>query len=90
MDAYSGFFDVKGGKTELDSILKKAGITDVYVCGLALDYGVNHTASDAVKLGYKTHVILDACRGVAPESSKYAMLDMINAGVNIVLVKDIQ
>ena len=39
-------------------------MTDVYVCGLATDYCVKFTALDARQLGFKTHLIEDACRGV--------------------------
>ncbi|KAF2205508.1 Isochorismatase hydrolase [Delitschia confertaspora ATCC 74209] len=48
------------GDTGLTTILRNAGITDVYVVGLAADYCVNHTALDAVKAGFRTHVVVDA------------------------------
>jgi nicotinamidase/pyrazinamidase len=44
--------------------LKARGVSDVYVLGLATDYCVKFTALDAVGLGFRTHLIADACRGV--------------------------
>jgi nicotinamidase/pyrazinamidase len=65
VDSYSGFFD-NGRRqgTGLAEYLKAHGVTDVYVCGLATDYCVKATALDAVALGFKTHLLEEACRGV--------------------------
>jgi nicotinamidase/pyrazinamidase len=65
IDSYSGFFD-NGHRspTGLGEYLKSQGVTEVYVCGLTTDYCVKFTALDAVGLGFKTHLIEDACRGV--------------------------
>ena len=54
VDSYSGFGDAFGGrweKTELADVLRAAGITDVFVTGLATDFCVSFTAKDAVKNG---------------------------------------
>jgi nicotinamidase/pyrazinamidase len=65
VDSYSGFFDNgRRASTGLDDYLKGRGVSDVYVCGLATDYCVKFTALDAVGLGFKTHLVEDACRGV--------------------------
>lgn len=38
IDSYSAFFDnCKLNETSLNSDLKKLGVTDIYVCGLAAD-----------------------------------------------------
>ncbi len=45
VDSYSAFFDnAKACKTDLDSTLKRHGITDLYMCGIATDYCVAFTA----------------------------------------------
>ena len=84
VDSYSGFFD-NGGKndTGLNKCLKDAGVDEVFICGLATDYCVKFTALDAVKLGYNTIVVSDACRGVDfPDGSvKTACAEMTNLGV---------
>eukprot|EP00456_Euglypha_rotunda_P074522 TRINITY_DN682_c0_g1_i12.p1 TRINITY_DN682_c0_g1~~TRINITY_DN682_c0_g1_i12.p1 ORF type:complete len:409 (-),score=65.32 TRINITY_DN682_c0_g1_i12:23-1249(-) len=50
VDSYSAFYDNDHKtKSELSDILKKAGITDVVITGLAYDYCVAYTALDAVK-----------------------------------------
>ena len=68
MDSYSAFW-TNGDctQTSLFVDLLKRGVTDLYVCGLAFDVCVKETSIDAVGQGFKTHVIVDACRGVAPE-----------------------
>ena len=65
IDSYSGFFDNAHRKaTGLGDYLGGQGVTDVYACGLATDYCVKYTALDSVELGFRTHLIEDACRGV--------------------------
>jgi nicotinamidase/pyrazinamidase len=58
-DGYSGFTmrDPVSGEeapTELDGLLRAAGVDSVVVAGIALDYCVNGTAVDATRLGYRT------------------------------------
>ena len=48
--------------------LRLAGVTDVYVCGLALDYCVGFSALDSQREGFRTHVVGDACRGISEPS----------------------
>ena len=65
--------------------LKAKGVTEVFVCGLATDYCVKFTALDAVQMGFKTHLIEDACRGVnlQPDDVKSAVEEMKRAGVAV-------
>jgi len=87
IDSYSGFFDNGHRKsTGLGEWLKSQGVTDVYVCGLATDYCVKFTALDAVKMGFKTHLVEDACRGVnlQPDDVKNAIAELKRAGVTVV------
>jgi nicotinamidase/pyrazinamidase len=86
IDSYSGFFDNGHRKaTGLGDYLKSKQVTDVYVCGLATDYCVKFTALDAVQLGFKTHVINDASRGVnlKPGDVDRAIDEMKGAGVEV-------
>jgi nicotinamidase/pyrazinamidase len=87
IDSYSGFFDNGHRKaTGLDAYLKQRGVNDVYVCGLATDYCVKFTALDARQLGYQTHLIEDATRGVElrPGDVARAVEEMRRAGVDVV------
>jgi nicotinamidase/pyrazinamidase len=92
IDSYSGLFDNGHRKsTGLGEWLKARGMTDVYVCGLATDYCVKFTALDAIKMGFKTHLVEDACRGVnlRPNDVQDAIAEMKNAGVEIVQSGDV-
>jgi nicotinamidase/pyrazinamidase len=53
---------------------------------LATDYCVKFTALDAVKMGFKTQLIEDACHGVNLRSNdvKNAVEDMKHAGIGII------
>jgi nicotinamidase/pyrazinamidase len=87
IDSYSGFFDNgRHRATGLGEYLRGRGISEVYVCGLATDYCVKATALDAVGLGFKTHFIEDACRGVElrPGDVRRAIDELRAQGVMIV------
>ena len=87
IDSYSSLFDNAHRKsTGLGEWLKEKGVSEVYICGLATDYCVKFSALDAMRFGFKTSVIEDACRGVnlGPDDVKNAVLEMRRAGVNIV------
>jgi len=87
IDSYSGFFDNGHRKaTGLGDYLKSKGVTDVFVAGLATDYCVKFTALDSLRLGFKTHLVEDACRGVSlkPGDVDRAIDEMKRAGVEIV------
>lgn len=92
VDSYSGFFDNgKEHDTGLAKYLGKRGVTDVYIVGLATDYCVKYTALDAVALGFRTHLIADACRAVNLKTGDEgkAIEEMQGAGVVIVAAKEI-
>ncbi len=92
IDSYSGLFDNGHRKsTGLGEWLKAKGVTEVFVCGLATDYCVKFTALDAAELGFKTHFIEDASRGVnlQPNDVKNAVAEMNRAGITTVQSVDI-
>jgi len=87
VDSYSGFFDNGRRKaTGLGEFLKGRGVDEVYVLGLATDYCVKFTALDACSLGFRTHLVEDACRGVdlKPGDVERAVAEMRKAGVAVV------
>jgi len=70
IDSYSGFFEAdRTTPTGLTGYLKSLGISDVDVCGLATDFCVAWTALDAAAQGFKTQVLMDACRGIDLDGS---------------------
>jgi nicotinamidase/pyrazinamidase len=92
IDSYSGIFDNGHRRsTGLAEYLKSQGIGDLYIAGLATDYCVKFTALDALELGFRTHVIEDACRGVNlnPEDDVRALNAMREAGVEIVTAREV-
>lgn len=82
-DSYSGFQDDGGAKTEMDKILKKNGIKELIVYGIATDYCVKATALDAADAGYKVTVIEGLSKGVAPESTAKALKEMKDKGITV-------
>jgi nicotinamidase/pyrazinamidase len=92
IDSYSGFFDNGHRKaTGMGDWLKARGVTEIWVCGLTTDYCVRFTALDGVRLGFRTCVVLDACRGVdlKPGDVDQAVADMTVAGVSILESADV-
>jgi len=89
-DSYSGFWDNgKKSQTDMEKELKQRHVTEVYVCGLALDYCVYYTSLDAAHAGFKTMLLLDACRGINETSMHNAVIDMKKMGVKITSSTDI-
>jgi nicotinamidase/pyrazinamidase len=65
IDSYSAFLENdKKTATGLAGFLKESDIADVFLCGLAYDYCVYHSAIDAATLGFKTCVFVDLSRAV--------------------------
>jgi nicotinamidase/pyrazinamidase len=87
-DGYSGFTmrDPVSGETiatELEALLRDAGVDRVVVVGLATDYCVKATALDAIRLGFATEVLTDAIAAVdvEPGDGQRAFAEMRDAGV---------
>lgn len=87
IDSYSTFFDNGHKKsTGLENYLREHGVTEVYIAGLATDYCVKYSVLDAIKLGFKTYVIVDGCRGVNlhPGDSEHALREMSAIGAKLI------
>ena len=86
-DSYSGFgdasIDKSAEKTDLEKLLRDAGATDVYVCGLATDFCVSFTAKDAARYGFISHCILSASRGISNEGCITEIASMKAIGVKV-------
>ena len=89
-DGYSGFTmrDPLTGETtptELEGLLKAAGVDTVAVVGLATDYCVKATALDAIRLGFDTTVLTNAVAAVnvAPGDGDRALQEIRVAGVQL-------
>jgi len=87
IDSYSTFFDNGHRRsTGLTDYLREKGVTEVWLAGLATDYCVKFSALDAIREGFRTFVVEDACRGVglAPHDTARAIEEMRDAGAVVV------
>jgi nicotinamidase/pyrazinamidase len=81
--AYSAFEGTNDAGQTLGEWLASRGVTDVDVAGIATDYCVYATATDAAKAGYATTVLLNLTAGVDPETTAAAMEKLRAAGVTL-------
>ena len=80
-DSYSAF-----DGTDLALQLRRLGVEEVWVGGLATDYCVKNTVLDAVKEGFRVKALEDAMRAVEvnPGDGERAIAEMRDAGAEIV------
>ena len=85
IDSYSAFFENDHKTmTGLAGYLRERGIAKVTLCGLATDYCVAFSALDAVKQGFETTVLLEACRGIDMNGSVTMMTKrMADVGITL-------
>jgi len=83
-DDYSAFQAVDDQKNVFDALLRRHGITSLYIGGLATDYCVKWTVLDGLQFGYKTTLLLDAIKGVdrQPRDSEAAIDEMVRLGAH--------
>ena len=82
--AYSGFEGTHDDGTSLADWLRQRGVVEVDVAGIATDYCVHATASDAAKAGFATRVLVGLTAGVAADSTARALDDLRESGVEVV------
>jgi nicotinamidase/pyrazinamidase len=82
-EAYSGF---QG--TDLKARLRKLGVKEVFVAGLATDYCVRESALDARQAGFSVAVVEDCTRAVdaRPGDGEKAITFMKESGVEMTTV----
>ena len=87
-DGYSAF---EATNEDLESYLKINGVTALYVVGLATDYCVKATATDAARKGFETYVVREAVRAVnlQPTDEAEAIRQMEKEGVKIISENEI-
>jgi nicotinamidase/pyrazinamidase len=84
--AYSAFEGRVGGTgadpdgPPLADVLAQAGIDSVVVAGIATDYCVLASALDALRAGFPTVVRTDLVAGVAEQTSRLALAEIVSAG----------
>lgn len=83
-DCYSAF-----DSTDLALQLRRLGIEEVWVGGLATDYCVKNTVLDAAKEGFRVKAVTDAMRAVElqPGDGARALKEMQEAGAELTTTK---
>jgi len=71
--AYSAFFN-----TQLEWVLRRAGIHTIAVCGIVTNGGVASTVRDAHMRDYRTLVLADGCAAFGEERHQTSLADMRN------------
>ncbi|MEZ0604183.1 cysteine hydrolase family protein [Paraburkholderia sp. IW21] len=73
--AYSAFFN-----TQLDWVLRRAGIETVAICGIVTNGGVASTARDAHMRDYRVIVLGDGCAASTEAAHDLALADLRTVG----------
>jgi nicotinamidase/pyrazinamidase len=83
VDSYSAFLEAdRRTPTGLAGYLRERGFTRLVLCGLATDYCVAWSATDAREAGFEALVVEDACRAIDRDGSLGQAWDrMARAGV---------
>lgn len=79
--AYSGFEGTSQSGQGLRDWLTERGVTDIDIVGIATDYCVRATATDATRAGFATSVFLGLTAGVSPATIAVAIESMKADGV---------
>ncbi len=81
-DSYSAFQSKDSNGMSFFNLLKIFGVNEIYICGLATDYCVRASSLDAIKLGFKVNLLLDAIKAVdlKPNDGQMAIDEMIKRG----------
>ena len=84
--AYSGFegHAASDESTLLAQWLRNNGVTDVDVVGIATDHCVLATSQDALKEGFQVQVIASLCSAVDKTRGENALIQLEEAGANII------
>ncbi|MBB6251844.1 bifunctional nicotinamidase/pyrazinamidase [Nitrospirillum iridis] len=83
IDSYSAFFENdRVTPTGLSGALRDRGVRRVFLAGLATDYCVAYSATDAARLGFEALIVEEACRAIDLDGSlAAARRDWMAAGV---------
>ena len=84
IDSYSGFYDNQHKKTTgLSGYLREKGAKDLWFCGLAADICVYFTLLDALREGFRVHLLTDAVKPLNPEEFEKQKSKLHAEGVDL-------
>lgn len=93
IDSYSTFYDNgHRNSTGLESYLREKSVKEIFFAGLATEYCIKYSVLDALRLGFRPYVIVDACRGVNLnfDDSEKALTVMQKGGAILISFKDLK
>lgn len=81
-DSYSALQTVDSQSNGFNTLLKKLGVTSLFIGGLATDYCVKWSVLDVLQFGYKVTILMDAVKGfnIKPKDSEVSIEEMLNLG----------
>jgi len=90
-DGYSAFQAEDAQGLSLLNLLKKMGVEEIYIAGLATDYCIKLSSIDAIKHGFKVKVLIDAIKGVnlKPDDSEKAIKKITGMGAKKIKLTDL-
>ena len=71
---------------DIRSAIESTGRKTLLIAGVATELAVQLPALTAADLGYKVHVVIDACGGMSERTEEAALLRMMQAGVTPVSI----
>ena len=91
-DCYSSFSAQDLSGQSLYGLLKRMGIIELYIAGLATDYCVKFTAIDALKQKFKVKILSDAVKGVdlKPHDSEEVIKKIVKMGAKKIRLADLK
>lgn len=91
-DSYSAFQAEDERGMGLPELLKRLGVGEIYIAGLATDYCVRFSARDALKQGFKVKILIDAIKGVdlKPRDSEKALKEMLRLGAKKITLRNLR
>ncbi len=80
---FSAFF-----QTELDMLLRRLGITKIYLAGTTTPNCIRTTCYDGLSLDYDVTIIEDCCSSNTYEIQASNCIDMLNVGAEVVMSRE--
>ena len=87
-DGYSAFEGRTDEGCSLVDDLRRRGVTELVIGGLATDYCVRATVLDARRAGFPVTVLTDGIAGIAEDSVERSLEEMRQAGATVVASDD--
>jgi nicotinamidase/pyrazinamidase len=91
IDSYSAFYDnARRKSTGLEVYLKWKKVDRVFVAGLAADFCVSYSITDALAMGFGAVLVKDATRAISEEGFRAAEKAIVAKGGTVILSKEIE